>query len=71
VKEGQSDMARAQDGNLSPMDVAAVAMHELFLSFRRAGFSRGEAITIIAKTSAEIITQQQSEGGESSGDNGG
>jgi hypothetical protein len=53
-------MAR-NDGDLSPMDVAAVAMHELYLSFRRAGFSRGEAVTIIAKTSAEIISQQVSE----------
>jgi uncharacterized protein YoaH (UPF0181 family) len=59
----------ARDGDLSPMDVAAVSMHEMFESFRRAGFSRGEAITIIAKVAAEIIAQQQAERGESGGDN--
>jgi hypothetical protein len=50
-----------QDGDLSPLDVAAVAMHELFQSFRRAGFTRSEAITIIAKTAAEIVTQQMAD----------
>ncbi len=58
----------ARDGDLSPMDVAAVSMHEMFESFRRAGFSRGEAITIIAKVAAEVIAQQQSEKGGSGGD---
>jgi hypothetical protein len=53
-------MAR-QDGDLSPMDTAAVAMHELYQSFRRAGFTRSEAVTIIAKTAAEIISQQVGE----------
>jgi hypothetical protein len=51
----------AMDGDLSPMDEAAVSMHELYTSFRRAGFSRGEAITIIAKVSAELIGQQDGE----------
>jgi hypothetical protein len=48
----------APDGDLSPMDEAAVSMHELYLAFRRAGFTRSEAISIIAKTSAEIIAQR-------------
>jgi len=51
----------ARDGDLSPMDEAAVAMHELYESFRRAGFGRGEALTIIAKTAAEVIAQQAGE----------
>jgi hypothetical protein len=49
----------APDGDLSPMDEAAVSMHELYLAFRRAGFARSEALTIIAKTSAEVITQRE------------
>ncbi len=49
----------APDGELSPMDEAAVSLHELYLSFRRAGFARSEAIAIIAKTSAEVITQRE------------
>jgi len=44
-----------------PMDEAAIAMHELFSSFRRAGFTRSEALTIIAKTAAEIIATQAGE----------
>jgi hypothetical protein len=44
-----------------PMDDAAIAMHELYSSFRRAGFTRSEALTVIAKTSAEIITAQMGE----------
>jgi len=51
----------ARDGDLSPMDEAAVMMHELYESFRRAGFGRGEALTIIAKTAAEVIAQQAGE----------
>jgi len=36
-------------------------MHELYESFRRAGFTRSEAITIIAKTAAEVVMQQTGE----------
>jgi hypothetical protein len=39
-----------------PLDQAAVQLHELFASLRRAGFSRGESIAVIAKTAAELIT---------------
>jgi hypothetical protein len=55
---------------MTPLDVAAVSMHELYESFRRAGFTRSEAITIIAKTAAEIVAQQvaeQSEKGDGDG----
>jgi len=51
----------ARDGDLSPLDVAAVSMHELYESFKRAGFTRSEAISIIAKTAAEIVAQQVAE----------
>jgi hypothetical protein len=57
-------MAKQNDGDLSPMDVAAVSMHELYESFRRAGFTRSEAITIIAKTAAEMVAQQMGEASE-------
>jgi hypothetical protein len=60
----------ARDGDLSPMDEAAVSLHEMYQSFRRAGFSRAEATSIIAKTTAEFISAQQGEGGEDGGDNG-
>jgi hypothetical protein len=47
----------APDTDLSPLDEAAVQMHELYTSFRKAGFSRSEAITIIAKVAAEAMQQ--------------
>jgi hypothetical protein len=62
VKEGHNDVA--PDGELSPLDEAAVTMHELYTSLRRAGFSRSEAVTVIAKFAAEIITQQQAQQGD-------
>jgi hypothetical protein len=46
----------APDGEMSPLDEAAVQMHELFTSFRRAGFSRSEAVTIIAKVAVEAMS---------------
>ena len=46
----------APETDLSPLDEAAVQMHELYTSFRRAGFSRSEAITIIAKVAAEAMS---------------
>jgi len=54
----------APDGDISPLDTAAVTIHELYRSFRRAGFSRAEATSIIAKVTAEIIAQQQTVGDE-------
>jgi hypothetical protein len=58
------------DGEISPMDEAAVSMHEMYLSFRRAGFSRAEAISIIAKTTAEFISAQQGENADKDAENG-
>lgn len=61
--KGHCGMARdmTPEGDLSPMDEAAVSMHELYQSFRRAGFTRTEALTIIAKTAAEVVAQQAGE----------
>jgi hypothetical protein len=50
-----------QDGDLSPLDMAAISMHELYVAFRRAGFSRSEATSIIAKTAAEVVSRQLEE----------
>jgi hypothetical protein len=50
-----------RDGELSPLDEAAVSIHEMYQSFRRAGFTRTEATSIIAKVTVEIISQQQGE----------
>lgn len=57
----------APDGDISPLDEAAVQMHELYLSFRRAGFSRAEATTIIAKTAAEAMSQASDNDGDETG----
>jgi hypothetical protein len=65
AKEGRNDMA--PDGELSPMDEAAVSMHEMYQSFRRAGFTRTEAVTIIAKVAAEAINAGADEPEEGTG----
>jgi len=57
-EKGHNDMARGNDGEMSPLDEAAVMLHEMYMSFRRAGFTRTEATAIIAKTTAEIIASQ-------------
>lgn len=55
------------DVELSPLDEAAVQMHELFLALRRAGFSRSEATTIIAKTAAEAMSHADDNEGDNTG----
>lgn len=52
----------APDGEISPLDEAAVSIHEMYLSFRRAGFTRSEATSIIAKVTFEVIQQSESPG---------
>jgi len=49
----------AADGDLGPMDEAMVALHEVYLSFRKGGFSRGEALSIIAKMGIEMMQSVQ------------
>lgn len=53
-------MARDEDP-LTPLQEAAAILHEMYAAFRSAGFNRSEATTIIAKTTAEIITQQMND----------
>ena len=50
-----------RDGDLNPMEMAAVAMHELYESLKKGGFSRSEALTVIAKLAAEMMAAQQGE----------
>jgi hypothetical protein len=57
----------APDGDIGPLDQAAIQMHELFLSLRRAGFSRSESISIIAKTAAEAMNQATDNEGDDAG----
>jgi hypothetical protein len=67
VEKGHSDMVRDPEPH-GPMDEAAIAMHEMYMSFRRAGFSRAEATSIIAKTTAEMISAGMAEGEDSNED---
>ena len=43
------------EGDLSPMEEGMVQMHEVYLAFRKGGFTRGEALTIIAKMGIELL----------------
>jgi hypothetical protein len=45
----------ANDGDLSPMEEGMVQLHEVYLAFRKGGFSRSEATSIIAKMGIELM----------------
>jgi len=51
-----------------PMDEAALGLHEMYSAFRRAGFTRTEATTIIAKTTAEMLAVAMGEAEDDNGD---
>lgn len=56
-----------EDGDLSPMREAAIMLHEMYEELKRAGFSRSEAMQLIAKVAAEgfsAATGQQDQSGE-------
>jgi hypothetical protein len=46
----------------TPMDEAAIAMHELYVSMVRAGFNRTEAIAIIAALAAKQMELENAKG---------
>ena len=50
------------------MDEAALGLHEMYSAFRRAGFTRTEATTIIAKTTAEMLAVAMGEAEDDNGD---
>lgn len=60
-------MARA-DGDITPMDEAAVAMHEVYLAFRRAGFTRTEALTVVTKLASDAMNNASEEGRDDNGE---
>ena len=49
------------EGDLSPMEEGMVQMHEVYLAFRKGGFTRGEALTLIAKMGIEILSAAENE----------
>jgi len=56
---------KEDDGYPSPLRSVAVQMHEVFSEFRRAGFSRKEALELVAKiltgTVGSIIEENNKE----------
>lgn len=46
------------DGEMSPLREAAVQLHEMYLELKRAGFSRGEAMELVAKTLASGMANE-------------
>lgn len=49
------------DGEISPLREAAVQLHEMYLELKRAGFSRGEAMELVAKTLASGMASEMHE----------
>lgn len=48
----------AKDGEISPLREAAVQMHEMYLELKAAGFSRSEAMELIARTIGNATVEQ-------------
>lgn len=57
----------APDGDISTLDEAAVSLHEMFVSLRKAGFSRSEATSVIAKIAAEAMRLAGDDEGDDTG----
>lgn len=46
------------DGDMSPLKASVVQLHEMYVEMKAAGFTRGEAIEILAKVMAYGIGEQ-------------
>jgi hypothetical protein len=44
---------------VTPLVAAAIAMHEMFLSLVAGGFERDDALTLVAKMTAEAKTDEE------------
>lgn len=44
-----------EDGEMSPLRQAAIELHELYSELKNAGFSRSEAMELVARTLAEGV----------------
>ncbi len=47
-KKDNDDITRSKDEMVTPLEIAAVGMHEMYMSFRYAGFTRMEALKIVS-----------------------
>lgn len=45
------------DGEISPLREAANQLHEMYIELKRAGFSRGEAMELVAKVIASGMAE--------------
>lgn len=46
----------SNDGEITPLNEAAVQLHEMYLSLQTAGFTRGESMELIARVMASGMT---------------
>jgi hypothetical protein len=46
------------DGDMSPLREAAVQLHEMYVELRNAGFSRSEAMELVAKVLGQMAAAQ-------------
>jgi len=49
---------------MSPLREAAIQLHEMYVELKRAGFSRGEAMELVAKTLSSGPSEQLREKNE-------
>jgi len=46
------------DGEMTPLSEAATQLHEMYVELKRAGFSRSEAMELVARVLASGISDQ-------------
>lgn len=51
-------MSKDDMPNISPLREAAIQIHEMYVELKAAGFSRSEAMELIAKVMAGMLGQQ-------------
>jgi hypothetical protein len=52
------------DGDVSPLREAAIQLHEMYIELKLAGFSRGEAMELVARVMGQIAGAQNEQNGE-------
>jgi hypothetical protein len=47
-----------EDGDVSPLRESAIQLHEMYVELKGAGFSRGEAMELVARVMAQMAASQ-------------
>jgi hypothetical protein len=52
------------DGEVSPLRAAAIQLHEMYVELKAAGFTRGEAMELVAKVTISGVAEGMKQANE-------